>query len=36
LLTWEHEIVHTHGIGTVGKKTLVGAPLVVGVSDTNP
>ena len=36
MLAWQDEIVHTHGIGAVGKKTLVGAPLVVGISDTNP
>ena len=28
--------MHAHGIGAVGQKTLVGAPLVVGVSHTNP
>ena len=28
--------MYTHGIGAVRKKTLVGAPLVVSVGDTNP
>ena len=36
LLTRHHKIVHAHGIRAVGQETLQGAPLLVGVTDTNP
>jgi hypothetical protein len=36
LVARHDEIVHAHGIGAVGQKALIRAPLVIGIDDRNP